>query len=442
MKSDKSNLTRLSLISRALHSRNYRLFFGGQSISLIGTWITRTATSWLVYRLTNSAFLLGVVGFASQIPTFLLTPLAGVLVDRWDRHRILVITQTLSMAQSLALAILTMSGIITVWHIIALSILQGLINAFDMPARQSFVIEMVENKEDLGNAIALNSSMVNGARLLGPAVAGILIAVVGEGMCFLIDGISYLPVIASLLAMQIAPKKAEPQGTDILQGLREGFRYALGFAPTRAILLLLALVSLMGMPYTVLMPIFTTDVLHGGPHTLGFLMAASGVGALAGSIYLASRETVRGLGKMIALASTIFGTGLVGFSLSHVFWLSLLFVLLAGFGMMVQIASSNTVLQTIADEDKRGRLMSFYTMALIGMAPFGSLLAGGLASKIGAPNTLIVGGIFCIIGSILFTRKLPALREIVRPIYVKMGIIPEVAEGIQRAAELTVPPEN
>lgn len=442
MKSDKSNSTRLNLIFRALHSRNYRLFFGGQSISLVGTWITRTTTSWLVYRLTSSAFLLGVVGFAGQIPTFLLTPLAGVLVDRWNRHRILVVTQVLSMAQSLALAILTISGIITVWHIITLSILQGLVNAFDMPARQSFVVEMVVDKEDLGNAIALNSSMVNGARLLGPSIAGILIAIAGEGICFLIDGISYLAVIASLLAMRIVPKKVKPQGTDILQGLREGFRYALGFEPTRAILLLLALVSLMGMPYTVLMPIFATDVLHGGSHTLGFLMAASGVGALAGSIYLASRETVRGLGKIIALASAIFGIGLIGFSLSHVFLLSLLLVLVAGFGMMVQMASSNTVLQTIVEEDKRGRLMSFYTMALIGMAPFGSLLAGGLASKIGAPNTVIVGGVFCILGSILFTRKLPALRKIVRPIYVKMGIIPEVAEGIQRAAELTVPPES
>lgn len=278
MKSDKSNSTRLNLIFRALHSRNYRLFFGGQSISLVGTWITRTTTSWLVYRLTSSAFLLGVVGFAGQIPTFLLTPLAGVLVDRWNRHRILVVTQVLSMAQSLALAILTISGIITVWHIITLSILQGLVNAFDMPARQSFVVEMVEDKEDLGNAIALNSSMVNGARLLGPSIAGILIAIAGEGICFLIDGISYLAVIASLLAMRIVPKKVKPRGIDILQGLTEGFRYALGFEPTRAILLLLALVSLMGMPYTVLMPIFATDVLHGGSHTLGFLMAASGGG--------------------------------------------------------------------------------------------------------------------------------------------------------------------
>lgn len=442
MKSDKSNLTRLNLIFRALHSRNYRLFFGGQSISLIGTWITRTATSWLVYRLTGSAFLLGVVGFAGQIPTFLLTPIAGVLVDRWDRHRILIITQILSMAQSFALATLTMSGVVAVWHIIVLSILQGLVNAFDMPARQSFVIEMVENKEDLGNAIALNSSMVNGARLMGPSIAGVLIAIAGEGICFLIDGISYLAVIGSLLAMRVAPKEIGPRGTDIIDGLKEGFNYALGFAPTRAILFLLALVSLMGMPYMVLMPIFASDVLHGGPHTLGFLMAASGIGALTGSIYLASRETVHGLGKIIALASAIFGIGLIGFSLSRVFWLSMLLVLIVGFGMIVQMASSNTILQTIADEDKRGRLMSFYTMALIGMAPFGSLLAGGLASKVGAPNTLIIGGVFCILGSVLFTKRLPELRKIVRPIYVKMGIIPEVAEGIQRAAELTIPPEN
>jgi MFS family permease len=442
MKSDKSILARLSLIFRALNSRNYRLFFGGQIVSLIGTWMTQIAMSWLVYRLTNSAFLLGVVGFAGQIPVFLLTPFSGVLVDRWNRHHLVVITQILSMGQSFALAILTLTGVIAVWHIVVLSVLQGLVDAFDMPGRQSFVVEMVENREDLANAIALNSSMVNSARLLGPSIAGVLIAVAGEGICFLIDGISYLGVIAALLAMRITPKKIETQNAHILKRLKEGFSYAFGFPPIRSVLLLLGLMSLMGRPYLVLMPVFAKDVLRGGSHTLGFLMGATGVGALVGSVYLASRKTVRGLGKVIAITAGIFGIGLIMFSLSHVFWLSLFLILITGFGMMVQMASSNTVLQTIVDDDKRGRVMSFYTMAIMGMSPFGSLLAGGLASKIGAPGTLIIGGVFCSLGALFFATKLPKLREIIRPIYVRMGIIPEVAKGIQTATELTVPPEN
>jgi MFS family permease len=429
-------------ILRALQHRNYRLFFGGQSISLIGTWLTRVATSWLVYRLTDSALLLGVVGFAGQIPTFLLAPFAGVLVDRWNRHRILVITQTLSMIQSFLLAILALTGVITVWYIIILNVFQGLVNAFDTPARQSFVVEMVEDKKDLANAIALNSSMFNSARLLGPAVAGVLIATVGEGICFLIDGISYLAVIASLLAMTITVRKAEKTVPYVLHGLREGFSYAFGFAPIRAILLFLALVSLMGMPYTVLMPVMAKDVLHGDAHTLGFLTAASGMGALTGAVYLASRKSILGLGKIIALAGSGFGLGLLAFSFSRLLWLSLLLMLLTGFGMMVQMASSNTVLQTIVDDDKRGRVMSFYAMAFLGMAPFGSLFAGGLASKIGAPPTIMIGGIACIFGAMMYARKLPSLREKVRPIYVRMGIIPEVAWGIQAATQLPVLPEK
>jgi MFS family permease len=442
MKFDESGPIRLKLIVRALSHRNYRLFFGGQSISLIGTWLTQIATSWLVYRLSNSAFLLGVVGFVSQIPIFLLTPFAGVLVDRWNRHRTLVITQTLSMVQSLALAILTLTGVVTVWQIIILSIFQGLINAFDVPTRQSFVVEMVDKREDLGSAIALNSSMFNSARLLGPSIAGILIAAFGEGVCFLIDGISYLGVIAALLAMKITLRKIESDRADVLQGLKEGFAYAFGFAPIRAILLLLGLVGLAGMPYMILMPVFAAEVLHGGAHTFGFLMGASGAGAVAGAIYLASRRSVRGLGRIISLASGIFGVGLITFSLSREFWLSLSLMVLTGLGMMVQVASSNTILQTIVDDDKRGRIMSFYTMAFIGMSPFGSLLAGLLASKIGAPHTLLICGAFCILGSFLFSRSLPRLREMVRPIYVRMGIIPEVAKGIQTATELTIPPKN
>ncbi len=427
---------------RALRSRNYRLFFGGQSISLIGTWMTRVATSWLVYRLTDSATLLGLVSFAGQIPAFFLGPLAGVWVDRWNRHRTLIATQVLSMAQSFALAALALSGVIRVAHILWLSLAQGLINAFDMPARQAFVIEMVESREDLGNAIALNSSMVNAARLVGPAIAGVIIAAIGEGYCFLLDGISYIAVIVSLLAMSIAPALIRRQQRHVLHELDEGWRYVIQSVPIRSILLLLALVSLVGMPYSVLMPIFASSVLHGGPHTLGFLMAASGLGALAGAIGLAMRRTVLGLGRRIALASALFGASLIGFALSHMLWLSLLLLPLTGFGMMQQMASSNTILQTIVDDEKRGRVMAYYSMAFMGMTPFGSLLAGGLAARIGAPQTLILGGMLCLAGSFWFFRQLAAIRDLVRPIYVQLGILPELAMGVQNASAFQTPPET
>jgi MFS family permease len=434
--------TGLTSIIRALQHRNFRLFFGGQGISLVGTWMQRVALGWLVYRLTNSPFLLGFVGFAGQIPIFLLAPLAGVLADRWNRQRILILTQAVAMIQALVLSLLVLTETVLIWHIILLSVLLGIINAFDMPTRQSFMVEMVEEKEDLANAIALNSSMVNSARLLGPSIAGILVATVGEGICFLINGISYLAVIGALLAMRIVPKNLKPQSSRVWYGLKEGFTYASAFSPIRAVLLLLGLVSLMGMPYIVLMPVFAKDILHGGPHALGFLMGASGLGALVGAFYLATRRTVLGLGRLIALAASIFGLGLIAFSFSRLLWLSLPVMLLTGFGQMVQMASSNTVLQTIVDDDKRGRIMSFYTMAFIGMAPFGSLFAGSLASSIGAPHTLLIGGITCLMGSALFAHRLPALRKIVRPIYVRMGIIPEIASGIHSATELTMPDKH
>ena len=430
---------------RALRHRNYRLFFGGQSISLIGTWMTRIATSWLVYRLTGSAWLLGLVGFAGQIPSFLLAPFAGVLVDRWDRHRLLVVTQILAMLQSAALAALALAGVINIRHILALSLFQGLINAFDMPGRQAFVVEMVESRADLANAIALNSSMVNAARLLGPSIAGGVIAAVGEGWCFALDAASYLAVIASLLLMRLAPRAARPEAAArgrVLPELREGLAYVARSAPIRSILLLLATVSLVGMPYTVLMPIFASQILHGGPHTLGFLMAATGVGALGGAVYLASRETVLGLGRLIALMSALFGAGLIGFAYSRSLWLSLLLLLATGAGFMVQMAASNTILQTLVEDDKRGRVMSFYTMAFMGTAPFGSLFAGAVAHRIGAPATLALGGAGCLLAAAWFARLLPELRRSVRPIYVRMGILPEMAAGIQTATELSVPPER
>ena len=409
---------------RALRHRNYRLFFGGQSVSLIGTWITRVATSWLVYRLTGSALLLGVVGFCGQIPTLLLSPVAGVLVDRHDRHRILVITQVLSALQSLALALLALPGIITVREILVLQVVQGVINAFDTPARQSFIVDMIEDRADLPNAIALNSSMVNGSRIIGPSIGGVIIAAVGEGWCFMIDAISYVAVIASLLAMLVAKKPPRDQNTRVVEELRAGFTYVSRSVPMRSALLLLALVATMGMPYTVLMPAIASGVLHGGAHTLGFLMTASGLGALAGALYLASRSSVLGLGRAMVVATIAFGVGLVAFSLSHVVWLSLLLLPIVGGGMMVETASTNTILQTIVEERMRGRVMSFYTMAFLGTAPLGSLIAGIAADRIGAPMTIFFGGLACVAAGIWFAVRLPAIRALLRPIYVQKGILP------------------
>ena len=441
-KPNPNSLKGLKNIFRSLRYRNYRLFFGGQSLSLIGTWIQRIALPWLVYRLTGSAFLLGIVGFAGQIPTFLLAPFAGVLTDKWNRYHILIVTQILAMIQAIVLTLLFFIKAIEVWHIILLSIFMGFINAFDMPARQSFLVEMVEDRKDLGNAIALNSSMVNSARLLGPTVAGILIAATNEGICFLLNGLSYLFVIVSLLMMKVTSRKTKIQEKQVFQGLKEGFSYAFGSVPIRAIIFLLGLVSLMGMPYMMLMPVFAKEILHGGSHTFGFLMGASGLGALSGALYLASRKSVLGLGKIIPLSAAIFGFGLIAFSLSRFFLLSLVLMFVTGLGMIMQMASSNTLIQTIVDDDKRGRVMSFYMMAFVGAAPFGSLLAGGLASSIGAPNTLIIGGVSCVIGAIAFARKLHDLRKKIHPIYVKLGIISELASGIQTATELSVPPEK
>jgi MFS family permease len=416
-------LQRFSHAWRALRHRNFRLFFTGQSISLIGTWMTRVATSWLVYRLTGSALLLGFVGFAGQIPTFLLAPFAGVLVDRLDRRKILVWTQVLAGLQSLALAGLTISKVINIQEVLWLSVMQGLINAFDMPGRQAFLVQMVEDKQDLGNAIALNSSMVNMARLVGPALAGIVIGSLGEGYCFLIDGLSYLAVIASLLMMRVSIASARRSAAPMFEQLKEGWAYVRGFAPIRTILSLFALISLMGMPFMVLMPIFAAKVLHGGPHTLGFLLGASGVGALISAISLALRKTVRGLTTMIQISAAVFGAGLIGFGLSRIFLLSMFLMLIVGFGMMQGLAASNTVIQTLVPEDMRGRVMSYYTMAFVGMAPFGSLLAGTLAHHLGAPHAVMITGAFCLAGSVWFTTQLRSIRKVMRPIYIEMGII-------------------
>ncbi|MDZ8083584.1 MAG: MFS transporter [Nostoc sp. DcaGUA01] len=407
----------------ALRSRNYQLFFAGQGISLIGTWMTQLATIWLVYDLTNSPLMLGVVGFSSQIPSFFLAPFGGVFVDRFSRYRTLIGTQILAMIQSLALAALALTGTIQVWQIIALSLFQGFINALDAPARQAFVPELVERREDLANAIAINSTMVNGARLIGPAIGGLLIASIGTAYCFLIDGLSYIAVIAALLAMKIKPWKNSVTDGNPLQKVKEGFVYAFSFPPIRAVLLLSALVSLLGLQNTILVPVIAEEVLKGGAETLGFLMAASGVGALSGGIYLATRQTILGIGKLIALAPAILGIGLISFSFSRFLPLSLFTMLFVGLGTILQIAASNTFLQTIVEEDKRGRLMSLYTMSFLGMIPVGNLLGGVLANRFGATNTLIFDGIACIICSIIFSKQLPTLRQIMRPIYEKKGIL-------------------
>ena len=422
--------SRFSHAARALRHRNFKLFVSGQSISLIGTWMTRLATSWLVYQLTHSALLLGIVGFAGQIFTFLLAPFAGVWVERLDRRKILVWTQALAAVQSLALAALTLARVINIWEIIALSLFQGLINAFDMPGRQAFIVQMVESREDLGNAIGINSSMVNSARLIGPALAGIVIAAWGEGWCFLIDGISYFAVIASLLMMQLKPIEQRRSSTSMFEQMREGWSYVNSFVPIRTVLTLFAVLSLMGWPYAVLLPIFAAKVLHGGPNTLGLLTGASGVGALAAALGLAFRKSVVGLTRSIQRAAGMFGAGLIFFGLSHTLWLSLSMMLIVGYGMMLGLAGSNTIIQTLVPENMRGRVMSYYTMAFVGMAPFGSLLAGGLAHWIGASHTVMITGACCLLGCGWFTLKLPAVRKVMRPIYEEMGLIRDPGEPV------------
>lgn len=421
----------MKFLLRALHYRNYRLFFGGQGISLIGTWMQQITMSWLVYRLTGSPFLLGLIGFSGQIPTFVLAPFAGVFADRFDRRRTLVLTQALSMLQALILAVLTFTGFVAVWHLVALSLFIGLVNALDIPVRQSFVIDLVENKKDLGNAIALNSVMFNGARLLGPSIAGVLIGLFGEAVCFLLNGISYFAIVIALLAMNVRPRVIESSGQPFLHGLAEGARYTFGFPPIRDIILFLGLVSFMGTSYLVLMPVFARDILHGGAYALGFLMGATGIGALVGAVFLASRRSVRGLGRFLVIAPMILGVSLVVFSFSRYMALSLVMMLGAGFGMIVHMASSNTVLQTIVEEDKRGRMMSFYAMAFMGMATFGSLLAGSLAQSLGAPATLTICGLICCAGALVFLTRLPRIRKLILPIYIQLGIIREMPSEIR-----------
>jgi MFS family permease len=403
----------LKSIVRAFSSRNYRLYFIGQGASLIGTWMQQIALIWLVYRLTRSAFLLGLVGFATQIPMMLLMPFTGVLADRWNRYRIMIVNQVLEMVEAIILAILVFTHRIAIWQIVILGMILGVVNALDGPTRHAFIVQLVEKRDDLPNAIALNSAMFNSARLIGPAIAGILIALVGEGVCFLINAVSFLAVIAALLAMRIKPQKPKPQAAEsgIFRELHDGFSYTFGMQPVRLIIIHFAWVSLMGMSFTVLIPILADKILKGGVHGLGFLMGAIGAGALTGAILLAARKRTDGLWKLIALSSTIFGTSLILLSVSRNYIFSLFLMVIIGMGMTSQMTTSNTFLQTICDDSKRARVMAFYLLAFFGTIPIGNLMLGAIANWAGVPTTLLFAGIASIASSIFFAARFSALEK-------------------------------
>ncbi|HET7452159.1 MAG TPA: MFS transporter [Thermoanaerobaculia bacterium] len=423
-------MSRLSDAVRALRHRNFRLFFTGQIISLVGTWMQTIAESWLVYRLTGSAAKLGMVGFCSQIPVFLIAPIGGAAADQSNRRRTLVFTQSAAMVLALVYAILTLTGRIRIWEIFVLAALLGVVNGFDIPTRQAFVVDMV-GKEDLMNAIALNSSMFNGARIIGPAVAGILVASVGEGWCFFINSVSYVAVIAGLLMMVVPHRRVETGNVPPLRRIAEGFRFTATTGPIAGLLLLLGLVSLAGMPFAVLMPIFADRVLHGGARTLGLLMSASGAGALAGAFTLALRKGIKGLGAWVATAAAGFGAALVAFSLSHTVWVSAILLVPVGYALMVEMASSNTLIQAMVPDALRGRVMAVYSMMFMGMAPIGALLAGLAAHVFGAAETVAAGGVLCIAGAAAFAWKLPSLRtEGRRLILAQQAVAGEPAAGV------------
>jgi len=427
---------RVPQMLRALRHRNFQLFFSGQLISLIGTWMDNVAEAWLVYRLTGSSLLLGTVAFAGQIPVFLLAPIGGMVADRWNRQRVVIATQAISMVLAGILAALTLTRRVTVWEVVVLASLMGAVNAFDIPARQAFLVDMV-GREDLMNAIALNSSMFNGARVIGPAIAGILVASIGEGWCFAANSISYIAVIVGLLLMHVKRTPVEVRRVSPFEHIVEGFRFVWNTAPIRALLLLLGLVSLVAMPYSVLMPIFAAKILHGNARTLGVLMGATGVGALGGALMLASRSGVKGLGRWVAIACASFGVALILFSLSRRYYLSVALLVPVGFAMMVQMASSNTLIQAMVPDRLRGRAMAVYSMMFMGMAPMGSLLSGWSADHIGAQWTIAIGGVVAIIGAAFFARNLPKVRIEARELILAQGMAG--GEPAQEVAASTAP---
>lgn len=428
-------LQRLRIAFKALRHRNLRLFFAGQGISLVGTWMQQVAMSWLVYRLTDSALLLGAISFCSQFPSFVMAPFAGALADRWNRYRMVAVAQALAMAQAVILAVLVITGTVAVWHLMALAVVMGLINGIDVPARQSLLVELVEGRDDLPNAIALNSSLFNAARLVGPALGGLLIGLVGEGPVFVINAVSYVAVIGALAAIHIDVEPREATGS-FLSHVSEGFSYAWRVEPIRDLLIVLGVVSLVGIPYVVLFPVFARDVLGGDASTLGLLTSCAGLGSLMGALTLASRRSIRRLGRLIAIAAGTFGVSLIGFALSQTLLLSCLFVTVTGFAIMLTTASINTVLQTLVQDEMRGRIMSLYTMAFVGMTPVGGLVGGAIATRVGAPVAVVAGGLGCIALAAWFGTRIGPLREIVLEMYAEVGAIPEVARGLQGASEL------
>lgn len=401
---------------RALQSRNFKLFFFGQIVSLLGTWIQNIALGWLVYRLTDSVFLLGVVGFAGQIPSLVITPIAGVFADRLNRRNVMLTTQTAFMVLAFLLAALVLFNVIQVWEIILLATLNGVVLAIDTPFRHAFLLVMVGEKSLLQNAIALNSTLINSARFIGPTVGGILIALVGEGWCFFLNGMSFLAVIAALLAMVVIDTQQASGKSSVLSELREGLRYSFNFVPIRYLLILVATTSFFGLPFQVFMPVYAKDILGGGAELLGFLTGSMGAGALVGAFYLASRKTLCGIPRLILLAAAVFSVGLMGFAFSTVTILSLVLIFFIGFGMIVEFASTNTLLQTIVDEDKRGRVVSLYGMSFLGITPLGSLLLGSLSHQWGVNVVLFVSGIFCLLAVVLYARRVPIITHVVRSI--------------------------
>lgn len=422
-------LDRIRFSFRALRHPDLRMFLLGQGISLVGTWMQQVAMSWLVYRLTGSTVMLGVVVCCNQLPIFLVAGVSGALADRWSRHRMVVFAQLLAMLQAVVLAALVLTGQVRVWHLVALSVWLGLATGFDIPARQALLVRLVRGQEDLPNAIALNSSIFNGARLVGPALAGILIGLVGEGPVFVLNALSYLAVLGALATMETREPGAGSAGASVLTTIGEGLRYALSSHSIRTILFLLVLVSMVGLPYTALLPVFARDILGGGATTLGLLSSGAGLGALAGALSLASRGSVRGLGALIARCTALFGAALMAFAWSRDTWLSTALLALAGFGLISTTASMNTILQTTVGEEMRGRVMSLYAMAFIGLSPLGALLGGALAARIGAPLTVGAGGAVCLLLSVWFSRQLPRLQEVAEPSYEPVGIVPELAKG-------------
>jgi MFS family permease len=412
-------------LGRALRHRNYRLFFAGQGISVIGTWLTRFATAWMAYRLTGSPLILGLVGFFGQAPTSLIAPFAGVLVDRWDRHRVIVLTQIAALVQSAALAVFALTGTMTVWHLLVLGAVQAVINGFDMPARQSFLSQMIDDRADLPNAIALNSSIVNSARLIGPVIAAALVDLFGEGICFTIDAASYLAVIASLLMMRVAKRPPRVRTGNVRAELADGLRYVWHLPMIRAVLLLLASSSVLAGAYGTLLPVVAATTMHGGPHTLGFLMGSAGCGALTAALDLASRSSVVGLTTVIKRCALGLGLGMIALELATAMWIAMPLLYLVGLCMMMQLAATNTLVQTLVEDRMLGRVISLYAVAFFGGAPVGALLEGALANQIGALPTFAIAGLGCLAAGITFAWRLPTLRASSRPLYDRLDLLAE-----------------